>query len=258
MAKINTTSKGEICFVIMPFGGYFDIYYNGIYWAAITNSGLTPRRADDLFRPSSIIQDIWELTKNASIILADLTGKNPNVFYELGLAHALAKPAILITETMEDIPFDLRGLRIIVYNKNEPNWGATLQESIEKAIQETRASPNTTIPATFLDSNRSDIATPKVSHTEKEILELKQELESLKRMIVSSRSVSSDIVTSRSVGAEATNYAYTLINLNVKRNEAIERIAVRFAMPLNTATYFYELALGKGGPPDDYSYAMSA
>jgi len=47
------------------------------------------------------------------VLLADLTGKNPNVFYELGLAHALAKPVILIAETLDDIPFDLRALRVI-------------------------------------------------------------------------------------------------------------------------------------------------
>lgn len=258
MTKGKTPPNSGICFVIMPFGGYFDIYYDRIYKVAITNAGLTPRRADDLFRPSSIVQDIWELTKSANIILADLTGKNPNVFYELGLAHALAKPAVLIAETMDDIPFDLRGLRIIVYNKNEPSWGTTLQESIEKAIEETKASPNVTIPAAFLDSNRSDVATPKVSHREKEILELRQEFDSLKRMIINSRSVSSSIVTSRSLSDEAVNYAFTLINLKVERYEAIERISIRFGMPLNTATYIYELALEQGGPSGDYFYATSA
>ena len=173
----------DICFVIMPFGGWFDGYYESIYKSAITNAGLSPMRTDDLYRPSSIVQDIWELTKKAKVILADLTGKNPNVFYELGLAHALAKPAILIAETIIDIPFDLRSVRIIEYNKNAPEWGRVLQESIENALIETLASPVQTIPAAFLDSNRSDIGTPQLTKHEKDLLEMKQELELIKRQM---------------------------------------------------------------------------
>jgi hypothetical protein len=93
-AMIKTS--GNTCFTIMPFGGWFDEYYTSIYKPAIISAGLHPCRADDWYRPSAIVNDIWAYTKSAKLILADLTGKNPNVFYELGLAHALAKPAILI------------------------------------------------------------------------------------------------------------------------------------------------------------------
>jgi hypothetical protein len=96
----------EICFTIMPFGGWLDEYYETIYCPAIEAAGLKPRRADDLFRPGTIVTDIWDYTRQAKLLLADLTGKNPNVFYELGLAHALKKPAILVAESMDDIPFD--------------------------------------------------------------------------------------------------------------------------------------------------------
>ena len=101
----------------MPFGGWLDDYYETIYRPAIIAAGLEPHRADDLYRPSTIVTDIWSYTRRAKLLLADLTGKNPNVFYELGLAHALAKPVILVAEEMDDIPFDLRALRIIVYDK---------------------------------------------------------------------------------------------------------------------------------------------
>ncbi len=93
-------SKGD-CFVIMPFGGWLDDYYDEIYVPAIETSGLRAHRADDLFRPSTIVNDIWAYTKKAKLLIADLSGKNPNVFYELGLAHALAKPAILVAESMK-------------------------------------------------------------------------------------------------------------------------------------------------------------
>jgi hypothetical protein len=76
----------------MPFGGQFDVYYELIYRPAVAEVGLRPIRADSLFGSRAIIQDIWALTKTAAVILADLTTRNPNVFYELGLAHALGKP----------------------------------------------------------------------------------------------------------------------------------------------------------------------
>src|ERR1041384_2996075 len=82
----------SICFVIMPFGNWSDHYYEEVYVPAIESAGLIARRADDLYRPSAIVNDIWSLTKEARVILADLSGKNPNVFYELGLAHAIARP----------------------------------------------------------------------------------------------------------------------------------------------------------------------
>ena len=140
----------ETCFVIMPFGGWFDQYYETIYEPAIKSSGLEPRRADDLYRPSSIVHDIWSLTKEAKIVLADLTDKNPNVFYELGLAHAMAKPAILVTASLSDVPFDLRALRVLEYDKNRPNWGDLLMSNIQQSISEVLASPSEAVLPTFL------------------------------------------------------------------------------------------------------------
>jgi hypothetical protein len=131
----------ETCFTVMPFGGWFDDYYESIYKPAIERAGLRACRADDLYRPSTIVTDIWTYTKSAKLILADLSGKNPNVFYELGLAHALAKPAILVTESMDDVPFDLRALRVLQYDKNQPRWGEQLQEKITASIKEVVASP---------------------------------------------------------------------------------------------------------------------
>jgi len=170
------------CFTIMPFGNWFDDYYDSIYAPAIKASNLHPKRADDLYRPSAIVHDIWALTQEAKIILADLSGKNPNVFYELGLAHALAKPAILVTESLDDIPFDLRALRVLVYDKNEPNWGQLLKQKIESAIKEIIESPLEAVLPTFLKIEKS--STKKViSKEEKELISVKQDLDLIKRQI---------------------------------------------------------------------------
>lgn len=168
-----------ICFTIMPFGGWFDTYYEQIFLPAIESSGLVARRADDLYRPSAIVHDIWEITKKAKIVLAELSGRNPNVFYELGLAHALAKPAILVTQTVEDVPFDLRALRVIVYDRNEPNWGDVLKTAIESSIREILTSPVKSVLPSFLQVD--DSHKPSVTTTEKELISLRQDVDLLKR-----------------------------------------------------------------------------
>ncbi len=173
----NKKTTGS-CFVIMPFGGWFDIYYRDIFFKAIKDSGLDAKRADDLYRSSPIINDIWELTKNATVILADLTGKNPNVFYELGLAHAIKKPAILVTETIDDVPFDLRALRVIEYDKNESDWGDKLKVKITYSIRETIESPLDRVLPTFLDVDKT--LNKRVSSERKEFLDLRKEVNLLK------------------------------------------------------------------------------
>ena len=180
-AKTNEPeAPKDICFVIMPFGGWLDDYYAQIYCPAIQAAGLSPHRADDLFRPSTIVNDIWAYTKRSKVLLADLTGKNPNVFYELGLAHAIAKPAILIAESMDDIPFDLRALRIILFDKNAPDWGQILKQKIQASLQEVLKSPIEAVLPAFLDV-RSAGAKPTVSAEQKDLLEVKQEIDLLRR-----------------------------------------------------------------------------
>lgn len=175
------------CFTIMPFGGYFDIYYREIYKPAIEEAGLKAHRADDLYRPSNIIDDIWTFTREATVILADLTGRNPNVMYELGLAHSIQKPAILVTESINDVPFDLRSLRVLEYDKNTPNWGESLQDAITKSVAEILESPIKAIPPTFIEVKGESNIEP-VSSTDKTLLELRNDLDSLRREVAKSRS----------------------------------------------------------------------
>jgi hypothetical protein len=137
------------CFVIMPFAEPFETYYKKIIKPAIDDNELYAVRGDSLFRSTHIMDDIWSAITEATIVIAELTGKNPNVYYELGLAHAMKKPAILISSNIEDVPFDLRPLRVLIYDKNEPDWGVILNSNISKAIDETLSSPTEAIPHTF-------------------------------------------------------------------------------------------------------------
>lgn len=150
--KINNKKRTlPTCFVIMPFGQPLDRYFNNIFVPAVVDAGLDPIRADSLFRSTNIVGDIWRLTKNATVLLADLTGKNPNVFYELGLAHAIGKPVVLVSNTIDDVPFDLRSLRVLIYDKDDEEWGTRLQEGITKALKETIADLASAVPLPFLE-----------------------------------------------------------------------------------------------------------
>ncbi len=176
--------KGDdVCFMIMPFGGWFDEYYLKIYKPAIEDAGLIAHRADDLYRPSTITNDIWEYTKKSKVILADLSERNANVFYELGLAHAIAKPAVMITQSMDDVPFDLRSLRIIVYDRNDPGWGETLRYKITKSLLETVGSPSEAILPAFLSVTQTPRA-PSISENERQFLELKREIDLVKNEVI--------------------------------------------------------------------------
>jgi hypothetical protein len=86
--------------------------------AVIEAAGYECRRADDFWLHPHIMHDIIELISTSQVIICDLSGKNPNVFYETGIAHTLGKEVILITQHDGDVPFDLRPLRYIPYLNN--------------------------------------------------------------------------------------------------------------------------------------------
>lgn len=102
-------------FVIMPFRDNFNYLYHNYIQKICNTINLKCLRGDDLYTSKSIMQDVWSLIYNSKIIIADCSGKNPNVMYELGIAHTLGKNVILLTQDINDIPFDLRHLRYIQY-----------------------------------------------------------------------------------------------------------------------------------------------
>jgi hypothetical protein len=102
---------------MMPFDAAFNSVYDSIRTAA-ENAGFRSRRADDIWENPAIIQDVVSLIDRARVVICDCTGRNPNVFYEAGIAHALGREVILITQTDQDIPFDLRHLRYVRYLNN--------------------------------------------------------------------------------------------------------------------------------------------
>jgi len=118
---------------MMPFDLAFDAVYESIREAA-DNVGLRCRRADDIWENPAIIQDVVSLIDRSRVVICDCTGRNPNVFYEAGIAHTLGREVILITQSDDDIPFDLRHLRYVRYLNN--GEGRTeLKQSLQNRMQ---------------------------------------------------------------------------------------------------------------------------
>ena len=137
--KEKTDSK--LVFILMPYKeekNLQEVYYN--FTKPIVESfGLNCRRADDIFKHQMIMEDIWEHICTTRFVISDLTDKNTNVFYELGMAHTVGKRVILITQNDEDVPFDLRHLRYIKYEFTPPGmekFKDELKKSIGSVLQE--------------------------------------------------------------------------------------------------------------------------
>jgi hypothetical protein len=111
---------------MMPFDAGFNSVYDSIRQAT-ENVGLRCRRADDIWENAAIIQDVVALIDRSRIVICDCTGRNPNVFYEAGIAHTLGREVILITQSEHDIPFDLRHLRYVKYLNNSEGRVALTQ-----------------------------------------------------------------------------------------------------------------------------------
>lgn len=119
-------------FVLMPFSESLRPVYDDHLKKVTSELKLSAARADDFFSAHSVMADVWSGIFFAKVIIADCTGRNPNVFYEIGLAHALGKPVILITQEAEDVPFDVRHIRYIQYTFTPRGMG-----DFEKTLGET-------------------------------------------------------------------------------------------------------------------------
>lgn len=126
-----STAPKPFAFVLMPFDEAFeDVYKLGIK-PACQAAGAYCERVDEQIFDERILDRIYNQIAKADIVIADMTGRNPNVFYEVGYAHALGKLTILLTKNADDIPFDLKHFPHIVYGAKI----SLLQGELEKRVK---------------------------------------------------------------------------------------------------------------------------
>ncbi len=132
--RLRFKKRQKYCFYLCPFVEPFNTIYSDHVKPAIESSGFTVERADEIFGTQPIIEDIWEGINSSEIIIADVTNRNPNVMYEIGMAHTVGKPVLIVTQDIDDVPFDLKHHRCIMYSYT-PKGCAALEEKISGTIR---------------------------------------------------------------------------------------------------------------------------
>jgi hypothetical protein len=105
----------DLVFVLVPFHPDFQEVYDRVK-VTCEQSGLRCMRGDEEPVSGDILSHILRMIVRARLIIAIVDGRNPNVFYELGIAHALGKQVLILSKSLDDVPFDIRSIRIVFYS----------------------------------------------------------------------------------------------------------------------------------------------
>ncbi len=117
-------------FVVMPFDPEFQSVYDQLIVPALERVGYRVKRADSDLDQQNVLKDVVRGIAGADLVVAELTSRNPNVLYELGVSHALRRNTVLITQSMDEVPFDLRAYRVIRYS-TQFDAASELSEQLE-------------------------------------------------------------------------------------------------------------------------------
>jgi|SRR5712671_528171 len=154
-----TKSDELFAFVLMPFDTEFDdLYQLGIKEVA-AKVGVIAERVDEQKFSESVLERIYRQIDAADIVIAEMTGQNPNVFYEVGYAHAKDKLCILSTTDASDIPFDLKHRRHIIHQRSILKLGQGLTAELAWAraeLEKRRKSPFRIKLSTWTDLKRTE------------------------------------------------------------------------------------------------------
>lgn len=123
----------DLVSVMMPFDASFNDVYESLK-AAAHAVGMRCQRADDIWETDTVIQDVANLIGRARVVICDLTSRNPNVFYETGIAHTLGRDVVLVTQNNGDVPFDVGHIRYLRY-LNNGEGRARLQDEIIRRLR---------------------------------------------------------------------------------------------------------------------------
>jgi len=140
--KQDEKKNGKICFVIAPIDKpdsdirkRSDQVFNHIISPVVTPMGYRPVRADHISEPGIITSQIIQHVVDSPLVVADLTGRNPNVFYELAIRHAIKRPLVQLIKSGEQIPFDVAGTRTISIDVNDLDSADMAKKELTKQIE---------------------------------------------------------------------------------------------------------------------------
>ena len=133
--NLTCQSAKPLCFLIMPFGSEFDFVLKTVK-ETVESFHFQYDRADESFVSGTVVDKIREQIARADLIIADLTGKNPNVYYEVGYAAALNKKVIQIAQSVNDLPFDVRHLRTFPYS-DKMGADTKFRSDLTRAVEDT-------------------------------------------------------------------------------------------------------------------------
>jgi tetratricopeptide (TPR) repeat protein len=201
----------NMCFVLMPFSSDLKPIYEDSIRPTVEKVGLKCLRADEIFDVREIMEDVWEYICRARVVVAELTGRNPNVFYELGIAHSLGKEVICIAQTLDDIPFDIRHRRHIIYTYT-PRGVKQLEQQLEETIKSVAGRPLTNHIESFVPA----------------IENISNVIESTAKILDSDVSITQVQIEALEAIAWAVNDSAQLMNVaeRLKNLGAVERSAV--------------------------------
>jgi len=131
---VRIATKEPVCFVVMQFTEEFNTLYAEVIRPTCEEFGYRVVRADDFYTSGQIINDITRSIRECTIVIADVTPNNPNVFYEIGFAHGISKPTILLSDRKrEKLPFDISGFRTLFYD-NTIGGKSTVEERLRRHL----------------------------------------------------------------------------------------------------------------------------
>lgn len=132
---VRVSTKEPVCFVVMQFTDEYNALYAEVIRPTCEEFGYRVVRADDFYTSGQIIDDITRSIKECAIVIADITPNNPNVFYEVGFAHGIGKPTILLSDRKrEKLPFDVSGFRTLFYDNTIGGKGA-VEERLRRHLE---------------------------------------------------------------------------------------------------------------------------
>jgi hypothetical protein len=133
--NVEIRSSAPICFVVMQFTDEYNALFKEVIRPVCASYGYEVIRGDDFYTSGQIIEDITRSIRESALIIADVTPDNANVFYEVGYAHGIGKPTILLSDRKRDkkLPFDIAGFRTLFYDNTISGKGV-VEERLKKHL----------------------------------------------------------------------------------------------------------------------------